>query len=86
MSEPQDPPAIDDAPFIIVRFKGKGTADCTIVASDEIEPAQVYTAAYLVDLWAHEVRQSLIDAARARPHLVVPAPGPNREQRRHGPS
>ena len=73
-------------PTIVVTFRGPGTADCQIVASDGIEPAKVYTAAYLVDLWAHEVRASLIEAARqARPHLVVPVPAPNREQRRRGP-
>ena len=71
-------------PTITITFAGPGLADFTIEASDEVQPAQVYGAAFMFDQWAHEIRiQILAGAARAaeaRGGIVVPV---NRQMRRH---
>lgn len=87
--EPEPEPAQRVQPRIIVTFAGLGAAACSIEADDEIEPAQVFAAAWIIDSWAHEVRfaQAAEIAARERARttqLVVPATAPNRQQRRHG--
>ena len=83
MAEPREPEAIS-YPTITIRFAGVGLADFTIEASPDVQPAQVYGAAFMFDQWAQEVRiQMLAGAARAaeaRGGIVLPM---NRAARRH---
>ncbi len=84
IAEPE-PEAPAPRPTITVVFDGIGAAGCTIEASEDVQPSQIYGLAYLIDLWAREIRMSMIaQAARAaearQSGLVVPM---NREMRRH---
>lgn len=58
MTEPEPKPTIT------ITFAGKSLADLRIEASDDVEPAQVYAAAFLFDLWAREVRDSILAQAQ----------------------
>jgi len=60
----------EKSPRIIITFNG---ADANIQALDEVSAGQIFLAAYLLDLWAHEVRSDMIAAGRAKQKaLLVP--------------
>lgn len=84
-----DAPAAEGPLTITITFTGPGAAACSIEAADGVEPAQVYAAAFLFDVWAREVRMQTIAAMAQRaaaagpPRILVPTVSPNRQARRH---
>lgn len=90
MTDQDDQPAPETTPArpqIMLTFAGPGMADFAIAATPDIEPAQVYAAAFVIDAWAREIRAG-VELERARTLAARETGGlyvPNREQRRHGP-
>lgn len=58
----EDVRAEEDAPRIVIRWKGAGLADFTIEPLG-VEPAQLFGAAWMLDRYAHDMRDEQNAAA-----------------------